>query len=82
MRTANDMLPGVEQQFQQIHGQQGPDIEGQQQLLQQSVGSNFSKIAGVIESIEVERLKRLVFRATKGKSFVFTQDFYDQAGGQ
>lgn len=85
MRTANEMLPGVEQRFQQIHGQQGPDIEGgnqQQQLLQESVSSNFSKIAGVIESTEVERLKRLVFRATKGKSFVFTQDFFDQANGQ
>jgi len=40
--------------------------------------SNFSKIAGVIDSVDVERLKRLIFRATKGKSFVFTQDFFDQ----
>lgn len=43
----------------------------------QGDSSNFSKIAGVLDSIDVERLKRLVFRATKGKSFVFTQDFFD-----
>ena len=41
--------------------------------------TNFNKIAGVIDSVEVERLKRLVFRVTKGKSFVFTHDFVDQA---
>ena len=40
-------------------------------------GTNFNKIAGVIDSVEVERLKRLVFRVTKGKSFVFTHDYVD-----
>lgn len=44
-----------------------------------SGSTNFNKIAGVIDSVEVERLKRLVFRVTKGKSFVFTHDFVDQA---
>lgn len=43
--------------------------------------SNLSKIAGVIDTTDVERLKRLVFRATKGKSFVFT-DFFEQQGDQ
>lgn len=43
--------------------------------------SNLSKIAGVIDTTDVERLKRLVFRATKGKSFVFN-DFFDQPGEQ
>ena len=63
--------------------QVGRDLEtGQQSLLQSQGGdSNFSKIAGVIDSFEVERLKRLVFRATKGKSFVFTQDFFDENDG-
>lgn len=44
-----------------------------------SSASNFNKIAGVIDFVEIERLKRLVFRITKGKSFVFTHDFVDQA---
>ena len=42
-----------------------------------SSASNFNKIAGVIDFTEIERLKRLVFRITKGKSFVFTHDFVD-----
>ena len=76
MKTAQQMLPNVEQRFQQVGGQPA-DIErgqNQQLLAQTSVGasSNFNKIAGVIDSVDVERLKRLVFRVTKGKSFVFT----------
>ena len=77
------MLPNVEQRFQQVGGQPGDIERGQnQQLLAQTAAagaSNFNKIAGVIDSVDVERLKRLVFRVTKGKSFVFTQDFLDQA---
>ncbi len=37
--------------------------------------SSLSKIAGVINQEDVERLRKLVFRATKGKSFVFTKDY-------
>ena len=36
-----------------------------------SAESNLSKIAGVIEKPEIERLRRLIFRSTKGKSFMF-----------
>lgn len=83
MKTAQEMLPDVEQRFQQFQG--GNDIEGgqaqRQPLVSSQVDSNFSKIAGVLDSTEVERLKRLVFRATKGKSFVFTQDFVDHGAG-
>jgi len=54
----------------------------QQQLLANTVDeSNLSKIAGVIDTTDVERLKRLVFRATKGKSFVFN-DYFEQQGDQ
>jgi len=40
-----------------------------------SAESNLHKIAGVITKPEVERLRRLVFRTTKGKSFLFIQDY-------
>ena len=78
MQTAQTMLPNVEQRFQQFQVGQGDIESGQQQLLNTNADSNFSKVAGVIDSIDVERLKRLIFRATKGKSFVFNQDFFDQ----
>ena len=40
-----------------------------------SAESNLHKVAGVIDKADIERLRRLIFRATKGKSFVFTQDY-------
>jgi len=33
--------------------------------------SSLNKIAGVVEKPEIERLRRLIFRATKGKSFMY-----------
>lgn len=39
--------------------------------------SNLTKVAGVIEKTEVPRLRRMIFRATKGKSFMFVQDCDD-----
>jgi len=39
--------------------------------------SNLTKVAGVIEKTEVARLRRMIFRATKGKSFMFVQDCDD-----
>jgi len=44
-------------------------------LISQADDTNLSKIAGVINSEDLERLQKLVFRATKGKSFVFKQDY-------
>ena len=37
-----------------------------------SAESNLHKVAGVMDRIDIERMRRLIFRATKGKSFVFT----------
>jgi hypothetical protein len=34
---------------------------------------NIQNIAGVIEQHEIERLRRLIFRSTKGKSFLFVE---------
>jgi hypothetical protein len=40
-----------------------------------SAESNLHKVAGVINKHDLERLRRLVFRATKGKSFLYSQDY-------
>lgn len=34
---------------------------------------NIKQIAGVIEQVEVDRLRKLVFRATKGKALAYFQ---------
>ena len=41
---------------------------------QAAMESSLVKVAGVVEKEEVERLRRLIFRATRGKSIMFVQD--------
>jgi vacuolar-type H+-ATPase subunit I/STV1 len=36
---------------------------------------NISNIAGVVEQTEIERLRRLIFRSTKGKSYLQTHQY-------
>lgn len=38
---------------------------------------NIQHVAGVIEQTEIERLRRLIFRSTKGKSYMYVQEFED-----
>jgi hypothetical protein len=74
------MLPQIRSQFDQ---QLGQDLEngGNQEnmgLIGQMDGNktiNIQNIAGVIEQHEIERLRRLIFRSTKGKSFLFVEQF-------
>lgn len=32
---------------------------------------NIQHVAGVIDQMEIERLRRLIFRSTKGKSYMY-----------
>ena len=36
---------------------------------------NIKNIAGVVEQQDIERLRRLIFRSTKGKSYLFVEEF-------
>ena len=38
---------------------------------------NIDQIAGVVETDEIPRLKKLIFRATKGKAYMYAQQFED-----
>jgi hypothetical protein len=51
-------------------------------LMGNAAESNLSSVAGVVEKTEIERLRRLIFRATKGKSFMFVQDYEADAAIQ
>ena len=50
------------------------DMDGEDGALMGNADSNLTKVAGVVEKAEVERLRRLIFRATRGKSIMFVQD--------
>lgn len=43
----------------------------------QSKSINIQHVAGVVEQTEIDRLKRLIFRSTKGKSYIYTQRYND-----
>jgi hypothetical protein len=38
---------------------------------------NIQHVAGVIDQSEIERLRKLIFRSTKGKSFMYIQEYED-----
>lgn len=40
---------------------------------------DISYIAGVIAQEDINRLKRLIFRSTKGKSFIHIKDYTDHS---
>ena len=59
-------------------GDQAGDMEGEEgALMGNGMESSLTKIAGVVERTEIARLKRLIFRATRGKSFMYVQDCDD-----
>jgi len=40
---------------------------------------NVEHIAGVVDQTEIERLRRLIFRSTKGKSYMYISAYDDKA---
>jgi len=38
---------------------------------------NIQHVAGVIDQMEIDRLRRLIFRSTKGKSYMYIQEYED-----
>ena len=45
--------------------------DDQMGLIDQDKSINIQHIAGVVEQGEIERLRRLIFRSTKGKSYMY-----------
>jgi len=76
------MLPQIQGQFDdqmagdQENGRGGEEMSG---LIDQmeSKSINIQHVAGVVEQTEIERLRRLIFRSTKGKSFMHIQEYHD-----
>jgi hypothetical protein len=40
---------------------------------------NIEHIAGVVDQTEIERLRKLIFRSTKGKSYMYISGYEDRA---
>ena len=76
------MLPQIQGQFDdqmagdQENGRGGEEMSG---LIDQmeSKSINIQHVAGVVEQTEIERLRRLILRSTKGKSFMHIQEYHD-----
>ena len=43
---------------------------------------NIQHVAGVVEQTEIERLRRLIFRSTKGKSYMYIQEYDDRSAAK
>jgi len=71
LRVAKEMIPALENRYQA--GGYGNDDGENQGLIAND--SNLHKVAGVIDQTDIERLRRLIFRSTKGKSFMFIQEY-------
>ena len=73
LKVAEETIPNLESRHQGVADRE-PE-EGAGLMGSAAAESNLTKVAGVIEKTEIERLRRLIFRATKGKSFMYVQDY-------
>lgn len=87
MIVAQEMIPELQGQFDQVRGGDVEDPDSGREHLQADnadriglINSNAIKInhiAGVINQEDIGRLRRLIFRQTKGKSFIHIQEITD-----
>jgi vacuolar-type H+-ATPase subunit I/STV1 len=87
LKVAKAMIPSLQGQFGE---QMSEDMEmrgsinrgGDDQMglidADQSKSINIQHVAGVVEQTEIERLRRLIFRSTKGKSYMYIQEYDDK----
>jgi hypothetical protein len=78
LRVAQKMIPQLNQQ---VSGdvEQGNNTQrsiDQKPLIDNKL-VNIERVAGVVESEDVIRFRKLIFRATKGKSFMYTEQYMD-----
>jgi len=88
LKVAKAMIPSLQGQFGE---QMANDVEmgggsinrGDDQMAlmdpDQSKSINIQHVAGVVEQTEIERLRRLIFRSTKGKSYMYIQEYDDRS---
>lgn len=89
LKVASNMIPQLTGQFKQDKGDGNTgsinqtDMENRGLIIEQhnenhSKSINIQHVAGVVDQADIQRLKKLIFRSTKGKSFVHIQEIFDQ----
>ena len=72
------MIPQLNSQMIGEDIESGPPLSDRRSLINDATKSvNIERVAGVIDSEDLVRFKRLVFRSTKGKSFVYAEQIFD-----
>jgi len=75
--TADKLIPHLNQQVVGQDIERAGNNEENKRLIDGNKAINIERVAGVIDSEDVNRFKRLIFRSTKGKSFVHAEQFID-----
>jgi len=70
------MIPQLKGQLNQAD-QEAVPAGDKEHLIKDGDGININHIAGVVEQTEIDRLRRLVFRSTKGKSYIYVSEYND-----
>lgn len=87
LKVAKAMIPSLSGQFgeqmEQDMEMRGSINRGEDQMglidgADQSKSINIQHVAGVVDQTEIERLRRLIFRSTKGKSYMYIQEYEDR----
>lgn len=87
-KVAREMIPELQGQFRGQQQDQEGGISGSinagegSALIEMDRSVNIQHVAGVIDQAEIERLRRLIFRSTKGKSYLFMKPYEDVEDGQ
>ena len=56
--------------------------EEQKLIVDENSSISIKQVAGVVDSEEVSRLRKLIFRVTKGKSYIYTQQIEQPEGDE
>jgi V-type H+-transporting ATPase subunit a len=86
LKVAKAMIPSLQGQFgdqmEQDMEMRGSINRGDDQMGlidgENSKSINIQHVAGVVDQTEIERLRRLIFRSTKGKSYMYIQEYEDK----
>lgn len=87
LKVAKAMIPSLQGQFgdqmeadMEMRGSinRGEDQMGLIDGADNSKSINIQHVAGVVDQTEIERLRRLIFRSTKGKSYMYIQEYDDK----
>jgi len=76
LTVAKDIVPDINSEFVGSDNNADDDMEPLMEL-----PSQIANITGVINQEEIGRLRKIIFRVTKGKSLIYVKEFINNEGG-